>query len=421
MTATAYDEADLAPPWTPDLHLDTQQIPFWDRLREEERRALASAAHSEWHPAGTLICSEGSHGDSLYIVESGCVAVLKDVGQSQPITLGTRGPGEILGEMSLIGEQTRSASLAVIQHGRLLRITAADFTALMNEHRGISWAVLNVLNDRLQEADAARSLKAREREALTRAIEHLSDETRRLTELADARQETIELLVHDLRTPLAVVNGCIEILESSVPETERAILEMAQRNNQRVLNMLDQLLETSRADSPEQAAVRQPVDLAQLLSEAVADAHTAAERAAIDLVLAPSPPLPTLHADAAALRRVLDNLLGNALAYTPAGGRVTVAATSHGPADRSAGAHDTIGVSVTDTGPGVPAEHRERIFERFVRLPGTGGHRRGFGLGLYYCRQTIEAHGGRIWVEPGPNDTGSRFSFLLTVGSPTHD
>jgi signal transduction histidine kinase len=72
-------------------------------------------------------------------------------------------------------------------------------------------------------------------------------------------------------------------------------------------------------------------------------------------------------------------------------------------------------VSVTDNGPGVPPQHREHVFERFGRVPGLEGRRQGFGLGLYFCRQVVQGHGGRIWVEPGPGDVGSRFVLTLPL------
>jgi two-component system sensor histidine kinase KdpD len=106
------------------------------------------------------------------------------------------------------------------------------------------------------------------------------------------------------------------------------------------------------------------------------------------------------------LERVVLNLLENALSYTPTGGHVLIAAEAR---------EREIEVSVTDTGPGVPAEYQETIFERFARVPGTRGRRKGFGLGLYSCRQIMQAHGGRIRVEPGPNHVGSRFIFALAL------
>jgi two-component system clock-associated histidine kinase SasA len=116
------------------------------------------------------------------------------------------------------------------------------------------------------------------------------------------------------------------------------------------------------------------------------------------------PAVGTVLCDEERIDRVVANLIDNAIKYTPGGGQVTVIAEP--------GEGEVI-VSVIDTGPGIPPEERERIFQRFARLARDRGKRRGFGLGLVYCRLAVEAHGGRIWVEPGPKGMGSCFVFTL--------
>ena len=116
--------------------------------------------------------------------------------------------------------------------------------------------------------------------------------------------------------------------------------------------------------------------------------------------------LPSVLADPNQIRRVLTNLVDNAIKYSPKGGALTVTAVRQ---------NNMVEVSVTDAGPGVAPEERERIFDRFTQAE-TGGIRpRGFGLGLSYCKLAVEAHNGRIWVEPGPDGVGSRFAFTLPI------
>lgn len=391
-----------------------------DRLGEADRRALVAATQVQRYEPGDVICRQGDTGDMLYVVARGRVAVLKEIlgdnKRSGAILLGYRGPGEILGEMSLVGSQERTASLVAVEESELLAIGAIRFSALMRRHPAISWTVLSVLNDRLLEADAARMVIVQEEQDLARRVVDLKDETERLAELARVRQETIELLVHDLRTPVAVIDGCLQMLEVSLPseaiESVERILTVAERSTERIMSLLEELLGAARQESKLAALAREPIGLVRVLSEAVESAQATARGAQLVLSLEladresheqASAALSTTG-DRAQLRRVVDNLVGNALSYTPGGGQVVVAATTSG---------DKIEVSVTDTGPGVPAEHRETIFERFTRVPGVEGRREGFGLGLYFCRQVIEAHGGRIWVEPGPGGRGSRFVFTL--------
>jgi len=184
------------------------------------------------------------------------------------------------------------------------------------------------------------------------------------------------------------------------------ILDLAGRSSEQMMSLLEELLEAAHRETLSREAVRESIDLAGLLRDAVDGAQASARGAHLKLTLALPASVPSLLGDRNQLQRVLSNLLDNAISYTPDGGHIVVAARQLG---------QQVEVSVTDTGPGVPRQHRELIFERFVRVPGVAGRRHGFGLGLYYCRQVIRAHGGRIWVEPGPRSSGSRFVFTLPV------
>jgi signal transduction histidine kinase len=383
---------------------------FLERLSEDDRTALRSHARSERHTAATIICHEGDPGEAVYVIESGQVAVLKETADGHFTLLARRGPGEILGEMSLVGRQLRSASLIAVEDTDLLCIEAADFPPLMNTHPGISWAVLSALNERLQAADIARTIIVQSEQDLVRRVQRLTTETERMAELAAVRQETIELIIHDLHTPLAVVEGCLQMLRSQLPDdvlrSSGEALNLAERASGRLLSLLDELLTAARQEDVGLSLDRQPVDLLHLSREAVEGVWPIAEQAGISLALDIPSDLPFPLADRAQLERVLVNLLDNAISYTPGGGRIVVAAAQ---------SKDGVQLSVTDTGPGIPPEHREQIFQRFTRVPGLEGRRRGFGLGLYLCRQVVQAHGGRIWVEPGPGDRGSRFVLTLPL------
>jgi signal transduction histidine kinase len=384
--------------------------PFVERLEPADLEALTAKGRAEFFASGSVICREGDEGNEIYILQKGRIAVLKEVSSGRPVLLSIRGPGEILGEMSLVGGQRRSASLVAVEETQVLRITADLFRVLMNEHPGISWNVLSVLNDRLHEADVARTVILQEEQDLARRLERLTGEAERLAELARVRQETIELVAHDLRTPLTVIDGCIQMLEVSLPEEALAsaskVLALAQRSADRLMTLLEELLAAARQEVTYGSLARHPVNLSQMLTDCLESVQAKADNLEIEMVLAIAPALPSPPGDATQLRRVVDNLIENALSYTPEGGQITLAAIA---------GEDEVETSVIDTGPGVPLEYRDVIFERFTRVPGAQGRKQGFGLGLYFCRQVIEAHGGRIWVEAGPKDVGSRFVFTLPV------
>jgi signal transduction histidine kinase len=204
---------------------------------------------------------------------------------------------------------------------------------------------------------------------------------------------------HELRTPVAALQATAERLLRDQPSrpARDAIEAGLARDSGRLGHLIDDLLNLARLDARERPH-REPLDLADLASAAVAAARTNGSAARIELVTAG--PVPATG-DRDALLRAVGNLLENALAVADTV-TVEVTQTSNGAA-----------VSVVDDGPGIPAEARERIFEPFVRLPRSP--RGGTGLGLAIVRRTIEAHGGTVTCEPCP--VGARFTLRLPAES----
>jgi signal transduction histidine kinase len=143
-----------------------------------------------------------------------------------------------------------------------------------------------------------------------------------------------------------------------------------------------------------------------MLRDAATQAKVPAEQLRLTLEVSVNGALPEVEADQQLIQRVLANLVGNAIAHTPPGGRITLAARPE-PAG-----HVTF--SVRDTGQGIPLEQQQRIFEKFAQVESGGTRRRGTGLGLTFCRMAVDAHGGRIWVESKVG-AGSTFAFTLPV------
>ena len=163
-------------------HTPLEAVPFVERLNEKDHQALISSTCEEQHSAGSVICREGEPSDALYIIRRGRVAVLKEVGNGDHALLGYRGPGEILGEVSLVGQQPRTASLIAADDTELMCVSANEFPSLMEQHPGIGRAILKVLSDRLQAADAARTSIFYEEKAFAQRLERASGEAARLAE-----------------------------------------------------------------------------------------------------------------------------------------------------------------------------------------------------------------------------------------------
>jgi signal transduction histidine kinase len=231
-------------------------------------------------------------------------------------------------------------------------------------------------------------------------------------QVSQAREIITETLIHDLRSPLTATVGALEVIEDEMA-AERLpnpiilqSVKIGQTSTQRVLSLVESLLDISRMQSGSMGLALAPVDL-RLLADSVLS-ETQAQAGEYGLTLCNEVPLdlPQIPADAGKLGRVLVNLVDNALKYSPSGGKIVIMVDP--------GSGNEIIIRVSDDGPGIPDEYREKIFERFAQIPHQRGRSRGSGLGLTFCKLAVEAHGGRIWVEPRPGG-GSLFSFTLPL------
>jgi signal transduction histidine kinase len=228
-----------------------------------------------------------------------------------------------------------------------------------------------------------------------------------LREAEAARERMTSLLVHDIRSPLMATSAGIQIVLRALrgrelPEYVAESLDSGLRSIRSVVELTDQLLEIKRLQARAYPLDEQALSLHGLFAEVVALLQPSAEQRDVRLVASVEPGQLSSHGDRRLLQRVLLNLVSNALRFTPAQGQVLLRA-------RPASAGGVL-LAVEDEGPGVPEADRQRIFLPFAQ--GAGEAHRGTGLGLAFCREVIEAHGGRIWVEARTGG-GSRFCVSL--------
>jgi len=237
---------------------------------------------------------------------------------------------------------------------------------------------------------------------------HEISELRRLEQV---RKDFVANVSHELKTPLTSIQGFAETLLAGAlddPEHSRRFVEIIRNHALRLSRLTDDLLKLSRIEAGKLDLEFQPVSLANLIEAAVEATSPRAEAGRLSLTLDCPPDLPCVQADPNLLREVLQNLLDNAVQYTPAGGRIEVSAVlSEGSAL----------VTVADTGIGIPEAEQERIFERFYRLdPARSREMGSTGLGLAIARHIVEAHGGHIGVESSVG-RGSKFRFSIPLVS----
>ncbi len=226
--------------------------------------------------------------------------------------------------------------------------------------------------------------------------------------LDQVKSNFLATVSHELKTPLSSINFNLKLLRSDKIDAaeRRRVTDSIARETQRLLRMVGELIDVSRLDSG--AGIRLNVQATQV--PAVVGYATATVQAQLDhnhLTLLPELPedLPAIRADVEKTTWVLINLLANAIRYSPAGETIGVRATRVG---------EFVQVTVQDHGPGIAAEHHERIFQRFAQIPDKAGYAGGSGLGLSIAREFITTQGGRLWVE-SELGAGSRFCFALPV------
>jgi len=234
-------------------------------------------------------------------------------------------------------------------------------------------------------------------------------------QIASERELLTETLVHDLRSPVGAVLGALDVIQEydrkERPEGSLIgqAVDVARRGAHRVLGLIESVLDIARMESGGVEISCAWLDMRSLIKNVLAEFSVQARDYDLTINSEVSKDCPYVYADKSKVNRVLANLVDNAVKFTREGSRITVAA---GLAEG-----DMLVVRVSDNGPGIPEEYRQKIFERFLQVPGQAGRRRGSGLGLTFCRLAVEAHGGRIWVEDEPQG-GAVFVFTLPVGGP---
>ncbi len=230
------------------------------------------------------------------------------------------------------------------------------------------------------------------------------------TKKAEAiKDEFIGMVSHELKTPLTVVTGAISVaMSEGIPEDARkTLMEDAAWGVESMADIVDNLLELSRWQSDRLVLTQAAIDVGEVVSRIVEQASRKSARHVVLAAVAAG--LPHVKADRTRIERVLDNLVDNAIKYSPKGGKVKVSAKREG---------GSVLLAVSDQGIGISNADKARLFQQFGRLetPVEGTSIKGVGLGLVVCKRLVEAHGGRIWVE-SEIGKGSTFYFTLPLST----
>ena len=238
------------------------------------------------------------------------------------------------------------------------------------------------------------------------AIQWVGHDISERVALEQMREDLTHMIIHDLRNPLSSIMSSLQLIRiafvghDEIPVMQ--LLRIATRSGQKLYRLIDSLLDLGRLEAGETELKKALVSPESLVREAMEQIQPLVLNKGQTLAVRIVSGLPEVTADRDLILRVLTNLLDNAVKFTPEEGRITLGVEWTG---------EEMLFTVSDTGPGIPPEFRQRVFDRFVRPESAGGVR-GTGLGLAFCKLAVEAHGGRIWAE---SEVGKGSSFRFTL------
>ncbi len=227
-------------------------------------------------------------------------------------------------------------------------------------------------------------------------------------ELDALREDLAAMIYHDLRSPLSNIISSLDMLGAILPVEDnpslKSIFNIANRSTERMQRLISSLLDINRLESGQAITNQKVVEVKSLVESAMAAVQPLLEGKQQVMEVKVAGDCPPVWADEDMARRILINIIENGIKFTPARGRLSISVEP---------AESWVRFSVQDSGPGIPAEARDKIFEKFVRLK-SERYAKGMGLGLAFCRLAVEAHSGRIWVDSQLGQ-GSCFSFTLPI------
>jgi signal transduction histidine kinase len=401
--------------------LDTKEFlrPILLGLAEEDLDELARAGVTRAFPPGAVICQEGEPGDMVYFVVEGRVEIIKRLDDTSERHLHSAGPGELFGEMAILQESVRSATVRAAEPTTVLEIGKDPFLAVLGRSPSLGIRILVRVADRLRDADqqAIADLR-RANEELTRAL-------RQLERLDRTKSDFIRLSAHELRTPVAALMGYAQMMQDNPrvqndPEL-RELVDGVVVGTARLHRVFNSILDVSRVMTGELHIRRSPVSISIILEGIFLEFGQALKERDLTLEQVGLKGLPLYSGDPDLLYKAFYHLVNNAIKYTPDGGRIAVTGRTVDVADLGR----CIEVTVEDTGIGIAPQDLDLIFEKFYRTGEPALHSSGTtkfkgggpGLGLAIARGGVEAHGGHIWAEsPGYGEEacpGSRFVVRL--------
>ncbi len=364
----------------------------------DEANRMVSQGKVRQYPFDTVLTRENAYETTFFILMEGDVKVTKKINPMEDRLLSKLHAGDFFGEMAIINNAPRAATITALTPVTVLEIEKEAFSNLIESNSSITLAMIREVSRRLRENDELTiedlRLKAKE---LAEAYQTLADQD-------FARRVFLSTIANELRTPLIAANGFLLMTRSGRLQGEAlaSALETVSRNLQDIITLTNDILFLQEMELilPE----FQPTDIGRVVASVVEQYRSRADTNAVGLSLWIAPGMLTILAESRSLGRAIAAVLDNAIKFSPDGGDVEVSVDQE---------PNYITVAIRDHGVGIPEDALPRIFDRFFHLEEVDGHSfRGAGLGLSIARQVIEQHLGSIEVESKLGQ-GSRFLIKL--------
>jgi signal transduction histidine kinase len=369
-----------------------RRVYFFKDLGDEEISLVASLCAEEEHAPGDILFVEGSTADRFYIVIEGRVEVWKNYYDPKPDLLAVHGPGHFFGEMALVDELPRSATVVAKDPSRVLYLCRDDFRRLIHERSSIALSVMTAISFMVRSSNELYVDDLRKRNSeLEKAYAEL--ERAQSERLRSERLSTLgkfsSLILHDIRNPLSSLKGQIQLMSIHLDDAERLRGHIAASlaEVERLERLASEFLDYSRGEIRLDMALVRPRDLLEGARDRVAERI---RRNGVTATLIVDYDEPVIL-DAERILRALQNVADNACkAMASKGGSLTLRSVREG---------DLLIFEVADTGEGMTDEVMAKVFEPFYSASGQGGT----GLGMLIVTNILEAHGGsvRLSSEPG--------------------
>jgi signal transduction histidine kinase len=387
-------------------------------LEDDELQEMADLTEINTYPPDHVLCHEGAYEEVFYIVADGNVVISqKMISSNEERVLRKLGRGALVGEMALIQNAPRAATVRTVTECTVLEMEKQDFETILSRSPRMAIDIIRTTLDRMRANDQMM-------------IADLQKTNQILTQLDRNKLEFIQVAAHELRTPLTVLKGFVNVLRSFAEVKANSsmadVIEGILKGTDRIHEVVNLMLDVTRIDSENPKVASVPVPYKNVINDLVLGFRKAVDERKITITIQHAEGESSINGDPGLIQKALYQLIINAIKYTPDGGKIAITTRPVLMPDHAPG----VEIAVRDTGIGLDMEHQDLVFEKFYQVGSVELHSSGKtsfkgggpGVGLAIVRGVARAHGGKTWVESAGHDevnfTGSTFYLQLPLNPP---